>query len=322
MSTRRATPAADLIRFSELAELAEQWLTTRPLRPNSVRAYEAELQRLFEWIDLAGARNLKDIDLKLFLTWTRDQFVATSHGAIPRLGSLQQTKRIVAAFLRYAALMRNEPECIAWRVPTHHLEQLSARPEQPEDLISLGRLLASRDHPVLLDPCAGTVEDLSSRLLAAIAFWAAATCSELVAIKCGDVDAAGILTIGWGERKRRAQLPAAVHQATRCHIERQRRQFATTKSSPLFLSAAGGEMSAAALRRRLRALTPEEALRASPRSLRRLFAHLAGSHSIAPGASAYRQGRKQSRQRALSRDLDSTELRTLHQAVSGLATHA
>lgn len=322
MSTRTGTPAATSAWFSELAELAEQWLTTRPLRPNSVRAYEAELQRLFEWIGLAGARSLKDIDLKLFLTWTRDQFVVASHGAIPRLGSLQQTKRIVSAFLRYAALMRDEPESIAWRVPTHHLEQLSVRSEQAEDLISLGRLLASQDDPVLLDPCAGTTEDLSSRVLAAIAFWAAATCSELVALKCGDIDAAGILTIGWGDRKRRVQLPAAVHEATRRHIERQRRHFAATKNSALFLSAAGGEMSAAALRRRLRALTPEEALPASPRSLRRLFAHLAGSHSIAPGATAYRQGRKQSRQRSLNRDLDPAELRTLHQAVSGLATHA
>lgn len=304
-------------RFSaDLASKAEQWLRSKSLSRNSVRAYQAELQRLFEWADFAGVSHLHDVDMRVFLQWCRDVFSASNDGALPRLGSLLQTKRIVSAFLRYAALKRDEPESERWRVGSAFVHSLTEAADEIPEVVALGRRLTARSAPILLQPGRPEEESFPNRLLAAISFWTAATAAELAGLRVADVDPDGRVSIGVGSRRRTVRLPAQVQDALQEYIRLAEKRGKAKRR--LFTGAGDQDLSEAAVRRRIRSLTTEDDPRPSPRKLRRLFAHLAEFQSIAPGATAYRMGKQQTRSASAGRDLGSAELHSLWEAVRKL----
>lgn len=307
---------------ADLPSLAERWLHSRQLRPNTVRAYEHELSRFFEWLVVGPAGRLQDLDLQEFLHWRSNEFAAANGGVLPRVGSLLQAKRIVASFLRFAAAQLDQAESERWRPASTQIAALADSTDDAAALRTLGEILADGgSRSVLLQPSEAVWgERLDDRLLTAIAFWTCATTTELTRLRLADVSVDGTITIGEGAARRRVALPASIARELLAYIKPRTRRGRSRET--VFVGENGNALSPSSLRRRLNALATQDGVRPSPRTLRRLFAQLAAPQPISPGATAYRQGKKQARNASEGRDLMDGELAALCNALIALPGRA
>ena len=159
-------------------EFADAWLKAAPRGVHTVRAYLTELNRLDQFLRRAG-RDWRQMDAALLARfWT-----ALTRGALhetprpPSSRSLDQSRRIISAFLRWMVEQGHAPVAAltaiaAWRTPASAPSQGRSF-SAPVGTLPLTHLINVAE----LDAAA-----------AALCYWAGATPLELASLARGDVD--------------------------------------------------------------------------------------------------------------------------------------
>lgn len=179
------------------------WLDACNLTEGSRRAYRAEVARLQRYLARRHLA-LDDVDSALLRRfWAglqRGRWHETRQ--TPTAGSQQQSRRIIAAFLRWAVQHgRVAASCLsavrAWRVDG--ATTAAASPVRPLSAVQLRRLLDASD----LDAAA-----------AALCFWTGATPRELSALRLVNIDLdAGHVTLARRHRGETVAIPRVLARA-------------------------------------------------------------------------------------------------------------
>ncbi len=161
-----------------LLDLESAWLAASPRTANTVRAYRTELDRLDRFLR-ARTREWRSLDAPLLERFWRELTRGAWHETrqLPSLNSLDQSRRIIAAFVRWLMREGRAPVPVlaaiaSWRTPTE-------RPVAPATD-------APRARPLPMTRLL-RVSDLSGAA-AALCFWTGATPSELSTLATADVD--------------------------------------------------------------------------------------------------------------------------------------
>jgi len=158
-------------------ELADAWLRASPRSAHTVRAYRNELDRLRRFLSARGCE-WDRLDSALLERFWRELTCGSWHETQrPSASSLNQSRRIISAFMRWTVGLDLAPASVLtvvtnWRTPVE-------RPRAEAGFATRGRSLPLTR---LLQ-----VPDLDGAA-AALCFWAGATPNELSTLTIADVD--------------------------------------------------------------------------------------------------------------------------------------
>lgn len=164
---------------SQALQLLEAaWLAASPRRPDTVRAYRNELNRLRRFLQSSGRKDAT-LDAKLLERFWHGLIRGNWHSKRkrPSTRSIDQSRRILSAFVTWAVQQELAPVAAltavaAWRTPSARLGQTGARASRGEEapISALSRVST-------LDGAA-----------AALCFWVGATPRELAVLGTTDID--------------------------------------------------------------------------------------------------------------------------------------
>lgn len=255
---------------TEFDAAVQRWLGSKDLRPNTTRAYHLEMQRLHDWVIL-GKKQLvvaiQAFDMLEFLEHIVLQHAVRHEGRAPTPASLQQTKRIVGAFIRHLAEDKQLPLSRSWsaehsdisRLVDHGVEDYESRCLAEASALS-GVLLAKR-------------ATRQSDVVINLAFWCCASAHEISALKCKDV-ALTDGTVSIGGNRRRCTIPQ--------HLIAMLRTYLTGRSAhePVILGADRRPMPPWLISKALRESGKEAGNAPTPRRLRRAFVNMATPQAL------------------------------------------
>jgi hypothetical protein len=283
------------------------WVGGRDLRPSTRRAYLLELGRLEEWgaarSSMSATTDLQSFDMQAFLRWVSDAHATRHDGALPSRGSIEQTKRIVSAFLRYWATQAEVPARDAWTVDAASLRDIAGAADV-EALESVCINKAKSHCNILLGQ--DFSESRAGGLMANLAFWCCATSGEIAAMRQGDMSPdSSEIRVGRGRQWRTVRIPRHLGDQLLDHLKM---LPARRESLPLFMSARHKALRASAVRAAVRKALGSDATAAPPQELRRAFLALARPQPVPTSDVAYRAGNTGMRARASRRDVAGVAL--------------
>lgn len=254
---------------TEFDAAVQRWLGSKDLRPNTTRAYHLEMQRLHDWVIL-GEKQLvvaiQKFDMLEFLEHVVFQHAARHEGRAPTPASLQQTKRIVGAFIRHLAEDKQLPLSRSWSAK--HSDVSSLVDHGVEDYKSRCIAEASALSGVLLARQAKRQNDVVINL----AFWCCASALEISVLKCKDVALTdGTVRLG---RNRTCTIPQ--------HMISMLRTYLTGRSAhaPVIFGADKRPMPPWLISKVLRESGKESGNAPTPRRLRRAFVNMATPQAL------------------------------------------
>ncbi|MBA4291227.1 MAG: hypothetical protein C0439_19855 [Pseudomonas sp.] len=265
-------------------------MSRRDLKPLTRRAYLLELGRLEDWLVVVlGAKTMSELQsfgMPEFLCWMRDSHAARHGGALPSRGSVEQTKRIVSAFLRDWAKESGVPMRESWEVDNQSLREIAGLVDT--QAMDQSCLEIAKTHSKLLLGQSGSEYPVGS-LMANLAFWCCAHSTEIAAMRQGDVKShTQMVRLGQGNQQRDVGVPEHVGRQLSEHL---RALPVKQALLPLFPDGAGKPLKSSAVSTRVRkAFGRPDNRRAGPRQLRRAFLALARPQPVSGGDLAYRAG--------------------------------
>lgn len=181
-----------------LRDLEEAWLAASPRGPHTLRAYRTELDRLARFLRSCG-RDGAELDPGLLERFWRDLTRGVWHETRkpPSKSTLDQSRRILSAFVRWLVAQERVPVTLLTTVAAWHTPARKPSAAEGKGKLSHGLPIAR-----LLQ-----VSDLDGAA-AALCFWAGATPGELAALATVDVHP-GRATVELVQRgiRRRVVLP-------------------------------------------------------------------------------------------------------------------
>lgn len=162
----------NIVVSTQVMDLLSIWLASAPLATHTQRAYRTEVGRLVSFIERRNIP-LDELEPRLLKRFWRDLVSGRMHrvDTTPSPGSLQQSRRIVSAFLRWSVTQGHASvellaELDQWSIPESPEPSVTACARQTS--ISISHLIRARD----LNAAA-----------AALSFWTGATPGELASLK-------------------------------------------------------------------------------------------------------------------------------------------
>lgn len=158
-------------------DLLSTWLTSTPLAAHTQRAYRTEVSRL---LSFTAGRNipLDGLEPRQLNRFWRQLVSGRLHhvDTTPSPGSLQQSRRIISAFLRWCVTQKCAPvellaELDRWSIPESQERSHTSHPRQTS--LPISSLVRAWD----LNAAA-----------AALSFWTGATPGELASLKTAAID--------------------------------------------------------------------------------------------------------------------------------------
>jgi hypothetical protein len=260
---------AELLK-TEFDAAVQHWIGSKDLRPNTTRAYRLEMQRLHDWVIL-GKKQLvvaiQAFDMLEFLEHIVLQHAVRHEGRAPTPASLQQTKRIVGAFIRHLAEDKQLPLSRSWSV--EHSDVRDLVDHGVEDYESRCLAEASALSGVLLAKRAKRQSDVVINL----AFWCCASALEISALKCKDVALADG-TVHLAENRRTCAIPQHLIAMLSTYLA------GRSAHAPVILGADKRPMPPWLISKVLRESAPESGNAPTPRRLRRAFVNLATPQAL------------------------------------------
>lgn len=233
----------------------------RNLSPNTIRAYETDLQALVEWARREGVDpfHVSHVQIREWLAELRGAGYATT----------TQNRHLSAVRSLYKWLVSRDITD----------EDAAAAVASPKLSKRLPGTLSDSDVGRLLSACSNDPEGLRDRALIELLYASGARISEVSALDVRDVDVRQrqVRLFGKGSKERVVPLYPRAVEAVQAYVKDARPSLACCSgraTNALFLSSRGNRMSAAALRERFERLVELAGLDPSitPHAMRHTFA--------------------------------------------------
>lgn len=309
--------------YSDLQEAVSQCIRERQLKHNTARSYRVELRRFVDWTvaekKLTAFREFESLHLSEFLGWVvqlRAQKVKTPSSSFTvNVASLEQTRRIVKAFLQWLAMEKRLVPSSSWsgdyEIPSQMRIPSSGVAKSRKSLSYMTKevcevLLAQHD-PISF----GEIRDA---LMANLAFWCCATTSELAAMRAHHLDIRRhrIELDANTENTRQVSIPQHLYTLARDYLSLRKKQIRDSGDHHGYLFVNDGSMQALqpwTIRRRVSTTCgTSSSYGPTPQKLRRAFLHLCEPLSICSMETAYRSGNQLLTLRAGEHDIDHQSL--------------
>lgn len=173
----------------------DEWISLKPIKPNTIKAYENEVYRFIKWVDQEGFKNykeLRNLDFKFFLEWVVESQANRLKTEIKyeyNAKSIEQTRRIVYSFLKWLSTKGKVVHGDRWIVRPYQfsMDKNAEIKRKLSNKMSVDELKRSTSMLSISQEDKKSFGKIRNKLMANIAFWGCATTSELKALKVTDV---------------------------------------------------------------------------------------------------------------------------------------
>jgi site-specific recombinase XerD len=281
-----------------LKQSAQSWIQERHLKPNTVRSYSVEIDRFSEWVcvrkRVTSFAELQNMDLAEFVKFVASRRLLKREPNTKLNGpSLDQTRRIIQAYLRWLVLTGKAKNGEKWSMKPDNVMQLAGKGREVANY-NLLDLIRQAQNVLLATETTHDYRKLRDALLANMAFWCCATTSELANIKLDQVKLIRdeVLTEIDGEQARHLRLPGHLRPTMMAYLRLRRKRNTEHSVQPAFLFTTGSSEEGLQhwkVRRCVRSALGD-APNASPQRLRRAFMQVLEPAPCHAGDKAYRAG--------------------------------
>lgn len=301
--------------ISEFDAASMTWCKSRSLRPNTERSYLLELNRLRDWsVTCLKPHSIDDLtrfDMTAFLKWMDQQYSIKHLGLHPCQSSQQQTRRIIASFMKDWAMRLQIPNRKTWFVPAQKISEVMGNADSErkrrETLVEI-----SHNKNKLFEVPSKEPLELRNQLMANLAFWCCATTAEIMKLEVLDVSSKyDQISLGVNHTRARSILvPPHLKAMLKKHLfqiaSKENRQ---KNQTPLFPGPTKNALSASGIRKAVKCAFSKNSIKAlPPRNLRRAFIELAVKEENSIEHLAYRAGKKTIVVKSSGRDIQRKQL--------------